>query len=135
VRHYSWCTLDDLRKQRYHNFAPSIHLCFKPGSAITERRREHFAVRILPLIGLTLFCAASKLISNYSGLLPVTPSSRHNGVTSPISRQFLRRIFEASNVREPASDAALGLVPGGGIYSHHFLGHRENTTNTCKVQY
>jgi hypothetical protein len=65
------------------------------------------------LIGLTLFCAASKLISNYSGLLPVTPSSRHNGVTSPISRQFLRRIFEASNVREPASDAALGLVPEG----------------------
>jgi hypothetical protein len=43
------------------------------------------------------------------------PSSRHKGVTSRISRVFLVNIFGISNAREPASDAAFRLVPGGGV--------------------
>src|SRR6266581_1843549 len=45
----------------------------------------------------------------------ITLSSRHKGVTSPILYPFLLRISEVSYVFGPASDAAFGLVPGGGV--------------------
>jgi hypothetical protein len=50
-----------------------------------------------------------------AGLRRSALSSRHKGVTSPISRLFLLRSPRVFYVLRPASDAAFVMVPGGGV--------------------
>ena len=61
---------------------------------------------------------APPVISDASKALQVRLSafsSRHKGVTSPVSRLFLLWISELYFALEAASDAALVVVPGGGV--------------------